>query len=1216
MSLTNADQKLLDVYMGELAPPKGWDINEARKYRQQLRGQKKGEIARFAPIGDMPFKVDLRTRLNAATGDKKVKLQKLYDDLPPDSFPFIQFDPPPVPLGAAPLNPLTDVELLQNARSIQHYLNNYDPYSSESFEPMVRDDKPWWLDKNKFDKISPDTIRYNANLINSPTSVKDPTIEYLKSRKRSPGSKLNFDLSPQTFESEDYNVDKMITWSNGAIDNNPLMLELHNAIKRHAGDYLLELKAQHEQDKVDIMSLIDYEIRQHMTHGTEGKYVNRWSMKKALSKLSDDDARKLMYKFQLEDATYKYFNPVIDKDYKGYKKWKKYMSMKKKKYWHFMNVLCKEDVTTDPNKTKMEDYVTLNAQAAARRLQIESIRDEKQKRRELRNFLLDMRENKSSSDLDTFLTGYNASFYNSVLDKIELFRRQLDRDNVDAFIRKIQKADQSALNQIISDPKPTKSTLLLMQIQAAINKRRAELGTPPPTPPPLPTGTAPTPPPPAPALPTPTPPAISQDAQQIIDNINAASTFTDISTILNGITNGQVSSDDKTAIQRAAVEKRRELLLQTIQKVDNIDNLQELLQLETDIMNDLQGTPNSTIRSGIQDEIDRKKAELSANTTGPQLTNRTLNCNEDTFEDRLKNIGIELSEVRTIFKQLTLSEIIEIFTAGKNSPSICAADQKELIRQLSGLSDVKKYLKAHETQTREQNAKLYKNMIDLDTDSAISYTRSDSNGLIIIQGDGSKYVVMKHKEGSKLRTNPEIIKRLSNRGKYKHLAYTSLVEAKAQYIIDTKHFFKIDGKLVQLQAPLLYDDKLEDLEIMEYGGDDLAEKDGPTIKDFTTQAKEIIRELNDAQIVHEDLKLDNLVWDGQTVRLIDFGESEVFGSPNDLLKGMRNGIIEIQPYDLLSKGPSFIDQYSMVLALLTYGRSSNTVINDDDTAGPLWEYLFANDGFAETYRYDGASISYDIFKYLYYTFAEEKGDGLDNTLFNSGSLNYNVVEKLGIKLGKLETWIKNHKEMKIEEKNMITEEYFKHLQSGATTPFTGTKYEKEELDVAQVYYNYTAEQIRDIFSIIDINLSSNTSLPATSAVVLQRNTFLDYDSFSDVELDELERELESYEELEVDRMLEGAVTGMGKDDGYDSVSDTSWGPNTYDSESEQSLSYASAYNSESEQSLSYGSNYDSESEQSLSYASAYNSESEQSCTYYNSDSEHSASYDSESDVDR
>ena len=145
--------------------------------------------------------------------------------------------------------------------------------------------------------------------------------------------------------------------------------------------------------------------------------------------------------------------------------------------------------------------------------------------------------------------------------------------------------------------------------------------------------------------------------------------------------------------------------------------------------------------------------------------------------------------------------------------------------------------------------------------------------------------------------------------------------------------------------------------------------------------------------------------------------------------------------------------------------------------------------------------------------------------------------------------------------------------------------------IGQELYGLETKQVMKIFDIFKGDGVSVIKAPV-------RSSYLDYDSFSDAELNELEAELDMYTDDEFDRMMEGAVTGMGKDDlSYDSMSDSSL-----------PSSNAISYNSSSDAAYSY----DSSSDGGLSgLAASYNSESEQS--YQNS--EHDASYDSESDED-
>ena len=117
MSLSKADQKLLEVYKGEFKPPGTWTMDDARAYREQLNGlkQKKSQLARYAPIGQMAFvdaeivsigpqiqkfkqtlsttrKEEDRKPLQERIETLQRRLKKLKEDapnMPPDSSPFI-----------------------------------------------------------------------------------------------------------------------------------------------------------------------------------------------------------------------------------------------------------------------------------------------------------------------------------------------------------------------------------------------------------------------------------------------------------------------------------------------------------------------------------------------------------------------------------------------------------------------------------------------------------------------------------------------------------------------------------------------------------------------------------------------------------------------------------------------------------------------------------------------------------------------------------------------------------------------------------------------------------------------------------------------------------------------------------------------------------------------------------------------------------------------
>ena len=128
---------------------------------------------------------------------------------------------------------------------------------------------------------------------------------------------------------------------------------------------------------------------------------------------------------------------------------------------------------------------------------------------------------------------------------------------------------------------------------------------------------------------------------------------------------------------------------------------------------------------------------------------------------------------------------------------------------------------------------------------------------------------------------------------------------------------------------------------------------------------------------------------------------------------------------------------------------------------------------------------------------------------------------------------------------------------------------------------------------IDIQVAGAGTSEGASQV---RTTFLDYDSMSDMELNELDAELNEFTDDELEQMLEEVNIGQAKDD-YDSMSDsapTSIAGRSYDSSSDVTEE-------------SYNSSSDAAQE-------SYNSSSDMA-DEYDSVSEVSASYDSESDED-
>ena len=367
-----ADKKILEIYKAELSPPKKWELGDAKAYRKALRGAKgKGKIARFAPIGAMKFETELKKLVNSSSGERKELFQKQLDVLPPDSFPFLQFtDENPVP---------NDKELLRRGNLIRNAMNDYDPYSSDNFEPKVA---------GRGQLISADIIRYNANLVDAPSTPETVT-EYLKTPPQHPGPRMQILSSAKDFQNTDYDADDLIFWTDGPLkvekDNsgntkrfkenllNETLLNIHEAIKRHGGDFLLKLKEENEYRIIGIQNEIDRQLREFMKFGTTGNYVNRYTFMEALSTFPKK-ADNMMYNYVIEDNMYKTFCKVLEIDSKGYRKWKRYVADKMARYLRFMTVHYKGKAETTSGDNRMKAYKDLNKQAEANRKRIEAIR--------------------------------------------------------------------------------------------------------------------------------------------------------------------------------------------------------------------------------------------------------------------------------------------------------------------------------------------------------------------------------------------------------------------------------------------------------------------------------------------------------------------------------------------------------------------------------------------------------------------------------------------------------------------------------------------------------------------------------------------------------------------------------------------------------------------------------------------------------------------------
>ena len=423
-----------------------------------------------------------------------------------------------------------------------------------------------------------------------------------------------------------------------------------------------------------------------------------------------------------------------------------------------------------------------------------------------------------------------------------------------------------------------------------------------------------------------------------------------------------------------------------------------------------------------------------------------------------------------------------------------------------------------------------------------------------------------------------------------------------------------------------------------------------TILKIKNQADKAIQALHGAGIVHQDIKLDNMVWDGTTLTLIDLGGARML---NEACEAQFNGdTMNILPPPELGDA-KLGDYWSLVLALLNLGGENLQPVDDVKTGGgssSITEALFTaasktgqcNDLKAGRFQKGLLFIKkddrpdtttkrkteikalvnkydYDLFEYLWFVWNREDdlkkdlgnknmtgiipGYGQDPAALNTGK-NKDNNDYLDLLTARMATkredmarqWVQGHLrwnklQAKLKDKTVYTATKEKILGQDPVEQFEKSEFK----DLGLEYYGIPTTTVVKIFTLLE------TKANIARKVILDpiRTSFmdLDYDSYSDAELDEFEAALEPYDEEELDKLMEGALTGMAKE-AYDSSSDGS-NAISYDSSSDTGLSGTAL-------------SYDSSSDGGVSGAAhSYNSESEQSFH----GSEHGASYDSDSDED-
>jgi hypothetical protein len=449
-------------------------------------------------------------------------------------------------------------------------------------------------------------------------------------------------------------------------------------------------------------------------------------------------------------------------------------------------------------------------------------------------------------------------------------------------------------------------------------------------------------------------------------------------------------------------------------------------------------------------------------------------------------------------------------------------------------------------------------------------------------------------------------------------------------------------------------------------GDALKDEDGKvresidpaTILKIKNQAATALKALHSKGIVHQDVKLDNMVWDGSTLTLIDLGGARMV---DNACKAQYNGDkMNILPPPELGDA-KLGDYWSLVLALLNLGGKNLQPVEDVAEGGgspSITDALFTSGGrndkknegclevgadskqkgllfIKEVDRPDTTTkrkteikalvnkYDYDIFEYLWFVWNREDdlkkdldnknmtgiipGYGQNPSIINTGK-NKDNNDYLDLLTARMATkredmarqWVQGHLrwnklQVKLNDKKVYTAVKNKILGLDPVEQFEESTFE----DLGEEYYGIPTTTVVKIFTLLETKADIARKIIVGGS---DRTSFmdLDYDSYSDAELDEFEAALEPYDEEELDKLMEGALTGMAKE-AYDSASDTglSGAALSYDSSSDTGLSGAAL-------------SYDSSSDGGISGAAhSYNSESEQSFH----GSEHGASYDSDSDED-
>ena len=1165
----------IQLYKEYFGPPNEWKLKDAKAYRKALAGYTKGgELKRFAPIG------------NIGMSDSSI----------PKSFPFYKF--------SDDVREPSDDEILRRGNQILQMLNKYDPYADKTFMNA------------KFESVEIPDVSLLDELMKPEVRPKDPVVAYLQSLPEKPGPRLNIKSDAKSYEDSKYDIDKLVKWINVPQAGSDIA-GVHRALILNAGNYLLQLALEHEEEKECIRECIDYELKQYMRYGTNGKYVHRYNINAVVdamgktpgegtkrvkvvtserdpktgrwrdtSRYEDRDMSEKSWLLDgviIKDRTYEMFNKVLNIDAKGHKKWKKYIKRKMKLYNRYMSKTYKGN--GDPSKwtggnkgdyefKKLASGAILRARVVAARkrpprkppspppkpptpppspppaqqrplpnLMPSNIDMEKALRDQLESNLKE-RDRVSNDD-----SAYADKIRDEVRKANIYIRKQITRI-VEEKERNQKEAQANATAPVDASPVEGDDPLSSSDSQGAVEPN---VISPPPPPEPV----------------------VREDDVEF----------------------GAKSRQD-------AIDfiKEYDLKSKLISKEDNI----------------IDQWFDETTGADFYD------ATLYYKTKDAKVIQFVIAC----VEGPPGIIGNQPAE--------TTMELIEIHNLNKEEGGSIKPFVKKVLKQpkFNGVNMV--YLSPKDDKIQED---LYEDQWSLDCnekgDSFWCNAKKDelieslSRVFITIDGGfennqltvGEKtYVKVNVGEGER-ETSRKIVDKLVTIND-EHVAKIYPLE----FLKNSKSrkTFRLNGEFIKIKkdASGIKGD-YNNIYVSEYAGKPINVGRQPEFDDLLEQTTSGLAALHRAGIIHGDVRPDNLVYDGNKITIVSFDRAIL---KDDTNVGVNPGIWPPSTY--IEDNKFNIDKWALAITLLNQKGKFDQDIQD---------FLFDDDGlmFIQTSKdldpnneEERKQIRMErknrigeqgpnkagIVLYMYLIFAKDddrNNDFSDAKLTPSHLLpGYRTnptrpqnLDYAGLivdfdRIGRgdkemTEKFIEGHKKLDIVEGRIKNKTFWRANGRQILTKQQSNFVKVDPIEsIGQELYGLETKQVMKIFEIF----KRSGAVSVIRAPV--RSSYLDYDSFSDAELNELEAELDMYTDDEFDRMMEAAVTGMGKDDlSYDSMSDSSL-----------PSSNAISYNSSSDAAYSY----DSSSDGGLSGAAAsYNSESEQS--YQNS--EHDASYDSESDED-